>query len=380
MMFVPLVARWVIMGVADLCRLAGSPPFTAADLDLARDFSAARRWRWTMPGLYTRERAAALALQRGLLPARSPRSPASTWPGATCPPRPPPRSAATGSTSSLSRNRCALTVGDVTGHDISAASLMGQLRTVTRTLTTLDLPHSEILTRLDQPPTSPTPKPATCLYAVHDPATPTADWEIASAGHPRPPSPAPATPPPSPTCPPTCPWAPAWPTSATRPPACTCPATAPWSCTPTSSSKTPPPTLTPAWRSWPAPWPPPASCPSARPATSCWPPWPPPRRRHRHHHGPNLTPGPARAKENLRQSTYPASTSSAMAGSSWASPSAGTEMNFETVVPELKDRPRAEFCARASRRSTTATSGCWCRLAGGAAFHGYVAHAETTAR
>jgi len=86
----------------------------------------------------------------------------------------------------LPRGRCALTVGDVTGHDIRAASLMGQLRTATRTLATLDLAPSQILTRLDQITTDLTDEEAsaTCIYAVHDPAT--ADWDIARAGHPLP--------------------------------------------------------------------------------------------------------------------------------------------------------------------------------------------------
>jgi serine phosphatase RsbU (regulator of sigma subunit) len=86
----------------------------------------------------------------------------------------------------LSRGRCALTVGDVTGHDMRAASLMGQLRTANRTLATLDLAPEEILTRLDQITTDLTDEEtsATCIYAVHDPAS--GDWDIARAGHPLP--------------------------------------------------------------------------------------------------------------------------------------------------------------------------------------------------
>jgi GAF domain-containing protein len=38
MMFVPLTARGVIMGMVVLHRLAGAPPFTPADLALACDF------------------------------------------------------------------------------------------------------------------------------------------------------------------------------------------------------------------------------------------------------------------------------------------------------------------------------------------------------
>ena len=63
---------------------------------------------------------------------------------------------------------------------------MGQLRTATRAFATLDLAPAETLTRLDQLTADLTDEEtsATCIYAVHDPAT--ADCDIASAGHPPP--------------------------------------------------------------------------------------------------------------------------------------------------------------------------------------------------
>jgi serine phosphatase RsbU (regulator of sigma subunit) len=69
---------------------------------------------------------------------------------------------------------------------MTAASLMGQLRTATRTLATLELAPADLLTRLDQITADLTDAEtsATCIYAVHDPAT--AEWQIASAGHPPP--------------------------------------------------------------------------------------------------------------------------------------------------------------------------------------------------
>lgn len=74
----------------------------------------------------------------------------------------------------------------MTGHDIRAAAVMGQVRTATRTLATLDLTPAQTLTRLDQITTDLTDAEtsATCIYAVHDPATST--WDIARAGHPMP--------------------------------------------------------------------------------------------------------------------------------------------------------------------------------------------------
>jgi serine phosphatase RsbU (regulator of sigma subunit) len=86
----------------------------------------------------------------------------------------------------LPPDRCALIVGDVTGHDIRAASLMGQLRTATRTLATLDLAPAEVLTRLDVITADLTDGEtgATCIYAVHDVAA--GGWDISRAGHPLP--------------------------------------------------------------------------------------------------------------------------------------------------------------------------------------------------
>jgi GAF domain-containing protein len=72
---VPLTARGVIMGIVALCRLAGTKPFTAADLDLARDFVSRAAVSIDNARLYTRERATALALQHGLLPRQIPEVP-----------------------------------------------------------------------------------------------------------------------------------------------------------------------------------------------------------------------------------------------------------------------------------------------------------------
>jgi serine phosphatase RsbU (regulator of sigma subunit) len=187
MMILPLIARGVIMGTVTLYRLGVSESFTTADLSLARDLASRAAVLLDNARLYTRERARALALQRGLLPRQIPE-----FPGLQLAYRyiPAETSAEIGGdwfdVIPLPRGRCALIVGDVTGHDISAASLMGQLRTATRTLTTLDLAPAEILTRLDQitADLGDAETGATCIYATYDPAT--ATCEIANAGHPPP--------------------------------------------------------------------------------------------------------------------------------------------------------------------------------------------------
>ena len=183
----PLTARGVIMGMVVLYRLAGSKPFSHADLALARDLVARAAVSIDNARLYTRERASALALQHGLLPRRIPDVPGLELAYRYVPAQ---TAAEVGGdwfdVITLRPGRCALVVGDVTGHDMRAASLMGQLRTATRTLATLDLAPAEILTRLDQIAADLTDEEtdATCVYAVHDAGT--RGWEMARAGHPPP--------------------------------------------------------------------------------------------------------------------------------------------------------------------------------------------------
>jgi len=75
LMVIPLAARGVIIGIVVLYRLAGSDPFTADDLSLARDLVTRAAVSIDNAWLYTRERATALALQRGLLPRQIPQVP-----------------------------------------------------------------------------------------------------------------------------------------------------------------------------------------------------------------------------------------------------------------------------------------------------------------
>jgi hypothetical protein len=187
LIIVPLIARGVIMGLVVMYRLRGSRPFSGADLSLANDLVSRASLSIDNARLYTRERASALVLQRALLPRDIPEVPGLDLchryePAATA--------AEVGGdwfdVIALRPGRYALIVGDVTGHDIRAASVMGQLRTATRTLASLDLTPAELLGRLDRVTADLTDTEtfATCVYAVHDATT--GDWEMASAGHPPP--------------------------------------------------------------------------------------------------------------------------------------------------------------------------------------------------
>jgi serine phosphatase RsbU (regulator of sigma subunit) len=85
----------------------------------------------------------------------------------------------------LPGSRVALVVGDVMGHSMTSAAIMGQLRTTAQTLAGLDLPPQEVLHHLDeQAQRLGHDRMATCLYAVYDPVS--HRITIANAGHPPP--------------------------------------------------------------------------------------------------------------------------------------------------------------------------------------------------
>ncbi|MFF6831488.1 SpoIIE family protein phosphatase [Streptomyces sp. NPDC012438] len=85
----------------------------------------------------------------------------------------------------LPGSRVALVVGDVMGHSMTSAAIMGQLRTTLQTLAGLDLPPQEVLHHLDeQAQRLGENRMATCMYAVYDPVS--HRITVANAGHPPP--------------------------------------------------------------------------------------------------------------------------------------------------------------------------------------------------
>ncbi len=85
----------------------------------------------------------------------------------------------------LSCERVALVIGDVMGHGLTEAAIMGRLRTAVHTLADLELPPDELLTHLnDLVIKFGDYFYATCLYAVYDPTTRVCAFS--SAGHPPP--------------------------------------------------------------------------------------------------------------------------------------------------------------------------------------------------
>ncbi|WP_165977154.1 SpoIIE family protein phosphatase [Nonomuraea diastatica] len=197
LIIVPLQARGDIMGVAVFVRTENSAPFTKDDLNLAEMLVARAALSLDNARQYTRERTAALALQRDLLPRNLSGGGAVDLAWRYLP------SDVIGTVGGdwydvipLGDGRVALVVGDVTGHGINAAATMGRLRTAVRTLSYQGLPPDEVLAFLDNmvvrlaeedAGTGDAPLDttgATCVYAVYDPVT--RRCAMAGAGHPPP--------------------------------------------------------------------------------------------------------------------------------------------------------------------------------------------------
>ncbi|MDT0310123.1 SpoIIE family protein phosphatase [Streptomyces sp. DSM 44917] len=85
----------------------------------------------------------------------------------------------------LSSARLALVIGDVMGHGMAQAAIMGRLRTAVRTLADLELAPDDVLGRLnDVVAELGEDRFATCLYGIYDPVG--GELHYASAGHPPP--------------------------------------------------------------------------------------------------------------------------------------------------------------------------------------------------
>ncbi|MFH8798249.1 SpoIIE family protein phosphatase [Streptomyces sp. NPDC017936] len=179
---VPLIARGQVIGVMDLARARNRQPFDQDDLTLACELASSAALSIDNAILHQRIRSAAEMLQRSLLPRLSPRHPGLEVAARY---RPAEAFSEVGGDwydlIPLDGDRTALSVGDVMGSGIPAATTMGRLRTATSTLADLDLDPARILTHLDRITLGLDPYIATCVYAVYDPHR--CRLHVASAGH-----------------------------------------------------------------------------------------------------------------------------------------------------------------------------------------------------
>jgi len=182
-LMVPLLARGTVLGGAEFIRTRNPEPFTAGDVALAEELAARAAVCIDNARLYRRERDTALTLQRSLLPQDVHRTP-----GLEIAYRYLPSSVISEvggdwfDVVPLTGGRVALIVGDVMGHGIRAAATMGQLRTVARTLVTLDMDPARVMRRLDEATAAlGEGQFATCVCVVFDPVD--RICTMCSAGH-----------------------------------------------------------------------------------------------------------------------------------------------------------------------------------------------------
>ncbi|MEV5177710.1 SpoIIE family protein phosphatase, partial [Streptomyces flaveolus] len=194
----PLFGGDGLLGVLTLARTAGEAAFDGEDLALVTELAPRAALNISNSWRFAREHQMVLALQRSLLPAARDRTPAAEVAGTYL-----SAGAAAGvggdwyDTVPLSSFRTAFVVGDVVGHGLRAAAMMGRLRTAVQSFADLDLDPGELLARLDdlvarlsaerEAATGDHAEEATgttCLYAVYDPVS--RRCIVASAGHPPP--------------------------------------------------------------------------------------------------------------------------------------------------------------------------------------------------
>ncbi|MFF9909906.1 SpoIIE family protein phosphatase [Streptomyces sp. NPDC013457] len=146
---VPVLARGVVLGMANFWRAETQEPYGDEDLNFAEELTARAAVSIDNARRFTREHAMAVTLQRSLLPRILPDLSAVDVAYRYLPAK-----AGVGGdwfdVIPLPGARVALVVGDVVGHGLHAAATMGRLRTAVHNFSTLDLPPDELLGHLDE--------------------------------------------------------------------------------------------------------------------------------------------------------------------------------------------------------------------------------------
>ncbi|MFD7080212.1 SpoIIE family protein phosphatase [Streptomyces sp. NPDC002181] len=182
---IPLVARGTVLGAVTVTRTADREPFDEQDAVLIDEVVARAALNIDNARMYTNQRRAALTLQRSLSNSALPRVTGLELTGRYLPASDHDVGGDWFDVIQLPGGRTGLVIGDVMGHGIHAAAVMGQLRTAVRTLARQDVSPTSLLRSLDEAVADlGEDEMATCVYAVHDPAT--GGCVIARAGHPPP--------------------------------------------------------------------------------------------------------------------------------------------------------------------------------------------------
>ncbi|MBC2903066.1 SpoIIE family protein phosphatase [Streptomyces cupreus] len=183
MLVVPLKARNVVLGFMILLRHPERPVFNDMDRVTGAELAARAGLVLDNARMYTFQESVAETLQDSMLPHIPPRMAGCDIATRYLPGTLLGRVGGDWFDSvKLPGARTALVVGDVMGHGLNSAAMMGQLRTAVQTMAALDLPPAQLLRNLDDlAQRLGDTYLATCLYAVYDPIA--GKLQIANAGH-----------------------------------------------------------------------------------------------------------------------------------------------------------------------------------------------------
>ncbi|MFE0512608.1 SpoIIE family protein phosphatase [Streptomyces sp. NPDC058964] len=183
LLIVPLKARNVVLGFMVLMRRPDRPAFDDMDRTTGAELAARAGLVLDNARMYTYQENVADTLQDSMLPQVTPR-----MAGCDVATRylPGTRLGRIGGdwfdTIKLPGSRTALVVGDVMGHGLNSAAMMGQLRTAVQTMAAMETPPAQLLRNLDDLARRLGENYlATCLYAVYDPIR--GEVQLSNAGH-----------------------------------------------------------------------------------------------------------------------------------------------------------------------------------------------------
>ncbi|MER5513949.1 SpoIIE family protein phosphatase [Streptomyces sp. NPDC002763] len=183
MLVVPLKARHVVLGFMILLRHPEREMFNDMDRVTGAELAARAGLVLDNARMYTFQESVAETLQDSMLPHIPPRMAGCDIATRYLPGTLLGRIGGDWFDSvKLPGARTALVVGDVMGHGLNSAAMMGQLRTAVQTMAALDLPPAQLLRNLDDlAQRLGDGYLATCLYAVYDPIE--GELHLANAGH-----------------------------------------------------------------------------------------------------------------------------------------------------------------------------------------------------
>ncbi|WP_329125289.1 SpoIIE family protein phosphatase [Streptomyces sp. NBC_01465] len=183
MLVVPLKARNVVLGFMILLRHPGRTLFNDMDRFTGAELAARAGLVLDNARMYTYQESVAETLQDSMLPQVTPRMTGCDTATRYLPGTLLGRVGGDWFDSvKLPGSRIALVVGDVMGHGLNSAAMMGQLRTAVQTMAALDLPPAQLLRNLDDlAQRLGEHYLATCLYAIYDPVR--GELLMSNAGH-----------------------------------------------------------------------------------------------------------------------------------------------------------------------------------------------------